>query len=145
MSTNGLTEAINNVLAKKYKRVEEKPYHEWINENKDTILEQPVKLRAEFVFEKINKDLQLNLKYDAVYQLLYRNNLLNHDVYKVNPDYYLKQLIEQLTQLNSSKKTKQCLDMLMELYAKQGPAPKVKRGRTAHGSKTAVPTEETSN
>ena len=123
-----LNEAINNVPVKKYKRVEEKPYHKWLNDNKEAILEQPVKLRTEFAFEKINKDLNLNLKYDAVYQLLYRNKLLNHDVYKTNPDYYLKQLIEQLTHLNSSKKTKQCIDKLMELYAKQGPVPAT-RGR----------------
>ena len=66
----------------------------------------------------------LNLKYESVYQLLYRSKLLiaESDVViksKHNLNYYLNQLIEQLTEVNSEKKTKKCIDKLMELYAKQ--------------------------
>ena len=119
MSTNKLNESINNPPCKNYKRVEEKPYHKWLNDHRDEILNQPAKTRAQYAFEKINADLNLNLKYEAVYQLLYRSKLLEHNESKVNPNYYLKQLIEQLKVVNSSKKTKKCIDKLLELYASQ--------------------------
>ena len=114
-----LNESINNPPCKNYKRVEEKPYHKWLNDHRDEILNQPSKTRAQYAFEKINKDLNLNLKYEAVYQLLYRSKLLGHNESKVNPDYYLNQLIEQLKAVNSAKKTKKCIDKLLELYASQ--------------------------
>ena len=90
-----------------------------MNDHRDEILNQPAKTRAQYAFEKINADLNLNLKYEAVYQLLYRSKLLEHNESKVNPNYYLKQLIEQLKVVNSSKKTKKCIDKLLELYASQ--------------------------
>ena len=92
--------------------------------HKDESLEQPVRSRAQYAFEKINADLKLNLKYEAVYQLLYRAKMLTkepEDIVnaKPNPNYYLRQLIEQLTEVNSAKKTKKCIDKLMKLYASQ--------------------------
>jgi hypothetical protein len=91
-----------------------------LNDHRDEILNQPAKTRAQYAFEKINADLNLNLKYEAVYQLLYRSKLLGHNESKVNPYYYyLNQLIEQLKVVNSSKKTKKCIDKLLELYASQ--------------------------
>ena len=123
--SNKLNEAINNPPSKYYKRVEEKPYHKWLNEHKDEVLKQPLKTRTQYTFEKINADLNLNLKYEAVYQLLYRIKLLVKDEneppvqVKPNPHYYLNQLIEHLTEVNSAKRTKKCIDKLMELYAKQ--------------------------
>ena len=120
MSTsNGLNEAISNPPTKYYKRVGEKPYHKWLNDNKQLILDQPHKTRAQYAFEKINADLNLNLKYESVYQLLYRNKLLEYDEPKTNTNYYLNKLIDQLTIDNSATKTKKCIDKLMELYAKQ--------------------------
>ena len=121
-----LNESINNPPTKYYKRVEEKPYHKWLNDNREDILKQPCKIRAQYAYEKINNDLNLNIKYEAVYQLLYRNKMLNKDLVtetvevKANPNYYLNKLIEQLTEVNSAKKTKKCIDKLMELYEKQG-------------------------
>ena len=109
MSTNSLNESINNPPCKNYKRVEEKYYHKWLNEHRDEILNQPAKTRARCAFEKINAYLNLNLKYEAVCQLLYCSKLLEHNESKVNPNYYLKQLIEQLKVVNSSKKTKNVL------------------------------------
>ncbi len=122
--SKGLKESINNPPTKYYKKIEEKPYHRWLNEHKDEILNQPVKTRAQYAFEKINADLQLNLKYEAVYQLLYRAKMLikEPEAAKPNPNYYLRQLIEQLTEINSVKKTKKCIDKLMKLYAKQASA-----------------------
>ncbi len=119
--SKGLNESINNPPTKYYKKIEEKPYHRWLNEHKDEILNQPVKTRAQYAFEKINADLQLNLKYEAVYQLLYRAKMLvkEPEVPKPNPNYYLRQLIKQLTEVNSAKKTKKCIDKLMKLYATQ--------------------------
>ena len=119
-----LNEAINNPPYKYYKKVEEKPYHRWLNDHKDEILEQPVRTRAQYAFEKINADLNLNLKYEAVYQLLYRAKMLvkePEDIVnaKPNPNYYLRHLIEQLTEVNSPKKTKKCIDKLMALYNSQ--------------------------
>ena len=58
-------------------------------------------------------------------RLLYRSKLLVKDEneppvqVKPNPHYYLNQLIEHLTEDNSAKKTKKCIDKLMELYDKQ--------------------------
>ena len=124
---SGLNEAINTPPAKHYKRVEEKPYNKWLNEHKEEILNQPVKVKVEYAFEKINKDLKLDLKFNVVYQLLYRNGLLGQDVYKNNPDYYFKQLMKQLKEMNSPKQTKKYMDKLMDLYVRQGPIPKQTR------------------
>ena len=51
--TTGLNESINNPPYKNYKRVEEKPYHKWLNDHRDEILNQPAKTRAQYAFEKL--------------------------------------------------------------------------------------------
>ena len=118
---NNLNEAIELPSSKKYKKVEEKSYKKWLNEHRDEIMAQPIKTRTGYAWEHINADLNLDLKYNAVYQLLYRNKMLHHDdnTCEENVDYYIKVLIEHLKSKNSLKKTKDCINKLIDLAATQ--------------------------
>lgn len=55
-----------------------KPYQLWIEEHKDEIMKLPQKDKVDFVFQKMNEELKTNMPLKNVYQLLYRNDLIEH-------------------------------------------------------------------
>ena len=54
-----------------------KIYTQWIIEHKDEILNIPSKDRTHYVHEHLNNDLNLNKSRYEIYQLLYRNKLID--------------------------------------------------------------------
>ena len=63
---------------KTYKPKGKKNYQLWIDEHKEDILKQESKNRVDYVFQNMNKELNLNMSLKSIYQLLYRNNLIEH-------------------------------------------------------------------
>ena len=64
------------VRSSKYIKKGPKPYTLWIINHKDEIMNIPSKDRADYVYNNLNNDLNLNKsKYD-IYQLLYRNKMI---------------------------------------------------------------------
>ena len=63
---------------KSYKPKGKKNYQLWIDEHKEDILKQESKNRIDYVFQNMNKELNLNMTLKSIYQLLYRNNLIEH-------------------------------------------------------------------
>ena len=61
-----------------YKPKGKKNYQIWIEEHKDDILKQESKNRVDYVYQNMNKELNLNMTIKSIYQLLYRNNLIEH-------------------------------------------------------------------
>ena len=55
-----------------------KNYHQWVLDHKNEILALPNKQRTDWVLTKLNDELNLEMKRYNVYQLLYRNGLINH-------------------------------------------------------------------
>ena len=70
----------------KYIRKGKKPYQLWIDEHKDEIMNITPKDRVDHVFQKLNEELKTNMKMKSVYQLLYRNNLIEHKKKKDKDD-----------------------------------------------------------
>ena len=54
-----------------------KPYQIWVNNHKDEILNIESKKRTDYVHEHLNNDLNLNMSKYEIYQLLYRNKLID--------------------------------------------------------------------
>ena len=65
-------------MSRKYERKNKKNYHQWVLDHKSEILELPSKQRTDYVMGKLNDELNLNMQRYNVYQLLYRNGLINH-------------------------------------------------------------------
>ena len=65
-------------MSRKYERKNKKNYHQWVLDHKTEILELPSKQRTDYVMGKLNDELNLNMQRYNVYQLLYRNGLINH-------------------------------------------------------------------
>ena len=63
---------------KSYKPKGKKNYQLWIDEHKEDILKQESKNRVDYVYQNMNKELNLNMPLKSIYQLLYRNNLIEH-------------------------------------------------------------------
>lgn len=61
-----------------YKPKGKKNYQLWIEEHKEDILKQESKNRVDYVYQNMNKELNLNMTIKSIYQLLYRNNLIDH-------------------------------------------------------------------
>ncbi len=61
-----------------YKPKGKKNYQIWIDEHKENILKQESKNRVDYVYQNMNKELNLNMSLKSIYQLLYRNNLIEH-------------------------------------------------------------------
>ena len=55
-----------------------KPYQLWIEEHKEELFKIPQKDRVDYVYQKMNEELKSNMSLKSVYQLLYRNNLIEH-------------------------------------------------------------------
>ena len=55
-----------------------KNYHQWILDHRDEVLSMPNKDRTDWVMNKFKVELGLDMKRYNVYQLLYRNGLINH-------------------------------------------------------------------
>ena len=55
-----------------------KPYQLWVEDHKEEIMKLPQKDRVDYVFQKMNEELKTNMKIQSVYQLLYRNNIIEH-------------------------------------------------------------------
>ena len=68
----------NKKTRKTYQPKGKKPYQKWIDEHKEDILKQESKNRVDYVFQKMNKELNLNMSIKSIYQLLYRNDLIDH-------------------------------------------------------------------
>ena len=65
-------------MSKKYERKNKKVYHQWVLDHKDEILALPNKQRTDYVVSKLKDELNLEMQRYNVYQLLYRNGLINH-------------------------------------------------------------------
>ena len=66
------------LMSKKYERKNKKVYHQWVLDHKDEILALPNKQRTDYVVSKLKDELNLEMQRYNVYQLLYRNGLINH-------------------------------------------------------------------
>ena len=73
-------------IRKKYERKNKSNYHQWVLSHKDEILALPNKYRTNYALDHMNEELNLNMTRYKVYQLLYRNGLINH-----KPDYVEKE------------------------------------------------------
>ena len=77
--TNKKTTTFKNLTNKRtYQPKGKKNYQLWIEQHKEDILKQESKNRVDYVFQNMNKDLNLNMSLKSIYQLLYRNNLIEH-------------------------------------------------------------------
>ena len=65
-------------MSRKYERKNKKNYHQWVLDHKSEILELPSKQRTDYVMGKLNNELNLNMQRYNVYQLLYRNGMIEH-------------------------------------------------------------------
>ena len=66
-----------NKTSSKYVKKGPKNYQKWINEHKEEILNIDSKNRVDYVQEHLNNDLNLNKTKNVIYQLLYRNKLID--------------------------------------------------------------------
>ncbi len=113
-----------------------KPYQIWVNNHKDEILNIESKKRTDYVHEHLNNDLNLNMSKYEIYQLLYRNKLIdrkhknihsndNNDINNENytglinniniPD-TLKYIMIQLTDLRKSNIDPEIINNTIEHY-----------------------------
>ena len=72
-------------MTKRYERKNKKPYHQWVLDHKDEILALPNKDRTDYVMGKLKDELNLEMKKYNVYQLLYRNGMINHKFIQITP------------------------------------------------------------
>ena len=66
--------------SKGYVKKGHKNYQKWIDEHKDEILNVESKKRTDYVHEHLNNDLNLSKTKYKIYQLLYRNKLIDKNV-----------------------------------------------------------------
>ena len=95
---------------KSYKPKGKKNYQLWIDEHKEDILKQESKNRVDYVFQNMNKELNLNMTLKSIYQLLHRNNLTEHkkitqqnkneDIEVIKPKALIDSIIENNTNKN---------------------------------------------
>lgn len=93
-----------------YKPKGKKNYQIWIDEHQEDILKQESKNRVDYVYQNMNKELNLNMPLKSIYQLLYRNNLIEHkkmtqekkknDIEIINPKSLIDSLIDNNTNEN---------------------------------------------
>ena len=67
----------NEKKSSRYVKKGPKPYQIWVNNHKDEILNIESKKRTDYVHEHLNNDLNLNMSKYEIYQLLYRNKLID--------------------------------------------------------------------
>ena len=67
-----------NKVNKSYIPKGKKPYQLWVEEHKDEIMRLPQKDKVDYVFQKMNEELKTNMSIKSIYQLLYRNDLIEH-------------------------------------------------------------------
>ena len=65
-------------MSSKYIPKGKKPHQLWIEEHKDEIMNLPQNERVDYVYKNMNEQLNTNMKIQSVYQLLYRNNIIEH-------------------------------------------------------------------
>ena len=65
-------------MTKRYERKNKKPYHQWVLDHRDEICSLPNNERNDYVMSKLKDELNLEMKKYNVYQLLYRNGMINH-------------------------------------------------------------------
>ena len=63
-----------------------KPYQIWVNNHKDEILNIESKKRTDYVHEHLNNDLNLKMSKYEIYQLLYRNKLIDRKHKNIHSD-----------------------------------------------------------
>ena len=73
-------------MTKRYERKNKKNYHKWVLEHRDEIITLPNKDRTDYVMGKLKDELNLEMKRSNVYQLLYRNGMINHKLDFLKPD-----------------------------------------------------------
>ena len=72
-------------MTKRYERKNKKNYHQWVLEHRDEIIALPNKDRTDYVMGKLKDELNLEMKRSNVYQLLYRNGMINHKLDFLKP------------------------------------------------------------
>ena len=87
-------------MSKKYERKNKKPYHQWVLDHRDEILSLPNNERTDYVMGKLKDELNLEMKRSNVYQLLYRNGMINHKLDFLKPDPVIE-TIETTTEVPS--------------------------------------------
>ena len=65
-------------MTKRYERKNKKTYHQWVLDHRDEICSLPNNERTDYVMNKLKDELNLEMKKYNVYQLLYRNGMINH-------------------------------------------------------------------
>jgi hypothetical protein len=106
----------NDQHKKYYNPVPKKDYHIWIEQHYQEIIDQPSSNRLEYVLQNMSRDLNQEFKKNFVYQLLYRQELLQ--VKQTQPELYevkLKELIAVLKENNSNLEVQTCIKKLTKL------------------------------
>ena len=110
-----------------------KPYQIWVNNHKDEILNIESKKRTDYVHEHLNNDLNLKMSKYEIYQLLYRNKLIdrkhknihsndiNNENYtglisNINIPETLSGILSQLTDLRKSNIDPEIINNTIEHY-----------------------------
>ena len=73
-------------MTKRYERKNKKNYHQWVLDHKYEIIALPNNERTDYVMGKLKDELNLEMKRSNVYQLLYRNGMINHKLDFLKPD-----------------------------------------------------------
>ena len=73
-------------MSKRYERKNKKPYQQWVLNHRDEIVALPNNDRTDYVMNKLKDELNLEMKRSNVYQLLYRNGMINHKLDFLKPD-----------------------------------------------------------
>ena len=69
----------------KYVKKGPKDYKKWIDEHKDEIINIESKKRTDYVYEHMNHDLNINKSKYEIYQLLYRNKMIERKTKNNSP------------------------------------------------------------
>ena len=72
-------------MAKKYERKNKQPYQVWVLNHRDEIVALPNNDRTDYVMNKLKDELNIEMKRSNVYQLLYRNGMINHKLDFIKP------------------------------------------------------------
>ena len=72
-------------MTKRYERKNKQPYQVQVLNHRDEIIALPHNDRTDYVMNKLKDELKLEMKRSNVYQLLYRNGMINHKLDFIKP------------------------------------------------------------
>ena len=72
-------------MTKRYERKNKQPYQVWVLNHRDEIVALPNNDRTDYVMNKLKDELNIEMKRSNVYQLLYRNGMINHKLDFIKP------------------------------------------------------------